>query len=224
MNYTALENSPLFRGLSREEIEAVTDDVSYRVQHYEKEETILHAMDPADRIGIVLTGRAQAQKTFPNGSQVNVSVRMPGEMIGAAAAFSEAGRYPCDVVAMDTMSVLTFQKNDLLFMMNRDPVIMRNFLTQMASAAYMLQQRLELVSDSGSAQKAAFYLLMFERRTGKKRFPIPGSMTKWAMMMNVSRTSLHRELGRMEKEGLIRYAPPVIEILDTDGLQEALAG
>ena len=48
-------------------------------------------------------------------------------------------------------------------------------------------------------------------------------MTRWAMLMNVSRPSLHRELRRMETEGLIRYTPHRIEILTPDGL-EALLG
>ena len=44
----------------------------------------------------------------------------------------------------------------------------------------------------------------------------------WAMLMNVSRPSLHRELRRMETEGLIRYTPHRIEILTPDGLEALL--
>ena len=43
--------------------------------------------------------------------------------------------------------------------------------------------------------------------------------------MNVSRPSLHRELRRMETEGLIRYTPhriDRIEILTPDGLEALL--
>ena len=40
--------------------------------------------------------------------------------------------------------------------------------------------------------------------------------------MNVSRPSLHRELNRLEAEGILRYDPPMIEILNTDALQDVL--
>ena len=70
-------------------------------------------MESAERIGIVLAGHVQAQKTFPNGSQVNVSVRGPGELIGPAAVFSASRKYPCDVVAIDSATVMMFRRVDL---------------------------------------------------------------------------------------------------------------
>ena len=87
----------------------------------------------------------------------------------------------------------------------------------------MLQQRLELLSYNGIAQKAAFWLLMQARQTGKDTITIPDSVSKWAMLMNVSRPSLHRELKRLESEKIISYAPPSIEILNQEALQEVLS-
>ena len=46
-------------------------------------------MEDTNRIGILLEGIVQAKKPSTNGSQVNVSVRRPEEIIGAAAAFSK---------------------------------------------------------------------------------------------------------------------------------------
>ena len=100
---------------------------------------------------------------------------------------------------------------------------MKNFMTELASASFMLQQRLELLSYSGIAQKAAFYLLIQARQSGKNVIRIPGSVSNWSMVMNVSRSSLHRELKKLEADGLISYAPPVIEILDFDALQNVLS-
>ena len=96
-------------------------------------------------------------------------------------------------------------------------------MTEIASAACMLQQRLELFSYSGIAQKAAFWLLTRARQTGKNQIQIPESVSNWAMMMNVSRPSLHRELKRLESEGMISYQPPMIEIKDQDRLQRFLS-
>jgi len=136
----------------------------------------------------------EAQKSFPNGSQVNVSVRIPGELIGPAAVFSKSQRYPGDIVALEPTTLMVFQKEDLLSLMQKDVQILQNFTTEIASATYMLQQRLELLSYSGIAQKAAFWLLMQIRQTGKTAVKIPDSMSRWAMIMNVSRPSLHREM------------------------------
>ena len=59
--------------------------------------------------------------------------------------------------------------------------------------------------------------------SGKKQIRIPESVSKWAMLMNVSRPSLHRELKKLESEGILVYSPPTIEILDKDALQNVLS-
>jgi DNA-binding MarR family transcriptional regulator len=101
--------------------------------------------------------------------------------------------------------------------------MLENFTTEIASATYMLQQRLELLSYHGIGQKAAFWLLTQLRQTGKTCVQIPGSVSKWAMLMNVSRPSLHRELKKLEGDGIITYAPPAIEILNAEALQDVLS-
>lgn len=210
------------RGIPAKELREDLEAVPHHIQCYDKGETILRLMEDANRIGILLEGRAQAQKPFPNGSQVNVSVRVPGDMIGPAAVFSLSHKYPCDVVALEPVTIMMFRKEDILVLLQRDMRILENFATEIASAAFMLQQRVELLSYSGIAQKAACYLLMQARQSGKKQIQIPDSVSNWAMVMNVSRSSLHRELKKMETEGMIKYAPPVIEILDAGALQIVL--
>ena len=211
MDYTVLENSTLFRGVTAKDLRAYLEETPHHIQCYDKEETIFHLMDPALKIGIILEGRVEAQKSFPNGSQVNVSVRIPGELIGPAAVFSKSQHYPCDIVALEPT------------LMQKDVRILQNFTTEIASATYMLQQRLELLSYSGIAQKAAFWLLMQIRQTGKTAVKIPDSMSNWAMIMNVSRPSLHREMKKLEEGGIIRYTGKIIEVLNPDELQSVLS-
>ena len=223
MDYSVLERSPLFTGIPAKELRDDLEAVPHHIQCYEKGETILLLMEEANRIGIILEGRAQAQKLFPNGSQVNVSVRIPGDMIGPAAVFSKSRRYPCDVVAIEPCTSMMFRRDDILLLMQRDIRILENFTTEIASATYMLQQRLELFSYSGIAQKAAFYLLIQARQTGKMQVQIPESFSNWAMTMNVSRPSLHRELKKLESQKIISYNPPTIDILDAAALQNVLS-
>ena len=223
MDYSVLEKSTLFQGIPANVLREDLETVAHHIQCYDKDETIFHMMETAARIGLVLEGRVQAQKAFPNGSQVNVSIRNPGDLIGPAAVFSKSRRYPCDVVALEPVTVMMFRRDDLLALMQKDIRIMENFTTEIASATYMLQQKLELMSYSGIAQKAAFWLLMQARQSGKNPVRIPDSISKWAMLMNVSRPSLHRELKKLEKDGIVTYSSGVIGILDAGALQDILS-
>lgn len=223
MDYSVLEKSILFSGLTAKTIREVLEAVPHHIQCYEKDETIFHFMENAARLGIILEGRVEAQKPIPNGSQINVSVRNAGEMIGPAAVFSRRQKYPCDVVALEPATIMMFRKEDILLLLQKDSQVLKNFMAELATAAYMLQQRLELLSYNGIAQKAAFYLLMQHRQTGNASVQIPDSVSKWAMTMNVSRPSLHRELKKLEKQGFIHCSTHTIEILDAIGLQSVLS-
>ena len=223
MDYSVLEKSTLFSGVPAKELRDDLEAVPHHIQCYDKGEIVFHLMEDANRIGVVLEGRVQAQKPFPNGSQINVSIRNPGELIGPAAVFSRSQKYPCDVVSLEPVTIMMFRREDILLLLQKDLRIMKNFMSELATATFMLQQRLELLSYSGIAQKAAFYLLINTRQSGKNVIRIPDSVSNWAMIMNVSRSSLHRELKKLEAEGIISYDPPTIEIHDPERLQGVLS-
>ena len=179
-------------------------------------------MNRAESVGIVLEGSIAGIKPFPDGSEMSVTLRKQGDLLGQAAAFSAMRRYPCDLIAHERSSVLILRREELLALMRKDARVMESFITGIASVTYMLQRRLELTGFKGIAQKAAFWLLMKSEASGEKKVMIPGSVSNWASVMNVSRPSLHRELRKMEEKGLISYAPPEIEILDYRGLRALL--
>ena len=137
MDYSVLEKSTLFQGVPAKDLRVYLEETPHHIQCYDKEETIFHLMDPASRIGIILEGRAEAQKAFPNGSQVNVSVRCPGEMIGPAAVFSKSQRYPCDIIALEPTTLMVFQKADLLSLMQKN---YRNLHAAAKTGAFILQR------------------------------------------------------------------------------------
>ena len=222
MDFHILESSWLFQGLSADRIKELFQGIPSIIQRYEKDETIFQPLETADRVGVVLKGSVQSYKLFPNGSQVNVTVRQAGDIIGSAAALSVQKKYPSGVVALEHTEILMLSRDDFLRLLKRDPYLVENALFEISTITYMLQQRLELLSYHGIDQKIAFYLLTQSAQSGEAVIPIPGSMTKWALMMNVSRPSLHRELKRLEEQGLLRHTPALIEILDPPALGKLL--
>jgi CRP-like cAMP-binding protein len=220
---SALEKCSLFSDIPAKELRENLETVPHHIQYYAKGETIFEIMEPANRIAIILEGRVQAQKPFPNGSQINFSARLPGEIIGPAAVFSKSKRYPCDVIALEPATLMVFQEHDILLLLQQDIRILKHFITELASATYLLQQRLELLSYTGIAQKIAYYLLIQAKQLESNAVPIPDSVSNWALILHVSRTSLHRELKNMQTGGLLSYQPPVINIKNTAALEQLLS-
>ena len=222
MDSSVLAKCALFRNISEEDLSKLLQGFECNVRTFEKGETVFRFMNRAESVGIVLEGSIAGIKPFPDGSEMSVTLRKQGDLLGQAAAFSAMRRYPCDLIAHERSSVLILRREELLALMRKDARVMESFITGIASVTYMLQRRLELTGFKGIAQKAAFWLLMKSEASGEKKVMIPGSVSNWASVMNVSRPSLHRELRKMEEKGLISYAPPEIEILDYRGLRALL--
>ena len=66
-------------------------------------------------------------------------------------------------------------------------------------------------------------ILSFNKRQRRAATDLPDSISNWAMIMNVSRSSLHRELKKLEANGVITYNPPNIEIHNFEALQNVLS-
>jgi DNA-binding Lrp family transcriptional regulator len=60
-------------------------------------------------------------------------------------------------------------------------------------------------------------------QTGKKSICIPGSISRWAMLINVSRPSLHRELKKLEEQGIISCKDATVTIRNAEALQNVLS-
>ncbi len=222
MDYIVLADCQIFHDLSEQEIAELLSRISYKVNAYVKGEAVFHLMDDADRVAIILRGRVQVQKIFPGGGHMQVNIGGPGDMIGEAAVFSEQHKYPCELTALEDAELLLIERVEMLKLLQSNRTLLNNFITELSTATYQLQWRIELLSYTGIQQKIAFYLLSRSMQSGTSVVPIPDSITKWALSMNVSRTSLHRELRDMESRGIIAVSAPNITIQNKDALMRIM--
>lgn len=222
MDYKVLADCQIFHGLSEKEISELLNRLSYKMNTYDKGEAVFHLMDDADHLAIILRGRVQVQKIFPGGGHMQVNIGGPGDMIGEAAVFSERHKYPCELTALEDAELLLIERDEMLKLLQSNQVLLNNFITELSTATYQLQWRIELLSYTGIQQKIAFYLLSHSMQSGQDTVPLPDSITKWALSMNVSRPSLHRELKDMENRGYITVSAPFVTILNKDALMTVM--
>lgn len=212
----------LFQGMEEEKLAEHLKRVSGTVHHYRKGEVIINLADFADQIGLILRGTVSVQKISEGGSIMQVAVKKEGEMIGEAACFSHARLYPCELIAEKDTDMYVLTRKEMLELLSADPVLLENFLTELATQTYMLQNRIEILTYKGTDQRLACFLIRRMNMSGKKRVPLPGTMVRLAQMLNVSRTTLHRELRRLEEGQVLRYENKVFEILDPSALSRIL--
>lgn len=94
-----LECVPLFRGISEEERQQMLDCLRAQQQRFATGAVILLAGDPADRVGVLLEGRAQVIREEFSGSRTILTGLNPGDLFAEAFALRLWGtqtlRSPC---------------------------------------------------------------------------------------------------------------------------------
>lgn len=221
--YSLLTQSRLFYGLTADEIQALCESVPYRKLDYKKHEVIFRAEELANHLGVILTGRILVSKIFESGKLIRITDKLPGEMFGEAACFAGSKIYPCELVAEEDTSILLLDSKDVIPLLQKDARVLENYLTELSNQAFLLNKKIEMFSYRGTDQKLAFFLLTQSQQRNALTVPVPGSIIKMASEMNVSRTTLHREIRSLERQGLIRYENKTFSILQVDALHRLLS-
>jgi CRP-like cAMP-binding protein len=85
-----------------------------------------------------------------------------------------------------------------------------------------LNQKLELLTLKGMREKIASYLLNESLERKSNMFQVVLNRTELADYLNVSRTSMSRELARMKEEGLIDFYGNSFKLINKSSLAECL--
>ena len=220
----SLKKCCLFEDMTETELSDFIDRYREKMngRNYFAGETVFHASDAANQVAILLSGRIKVEKLLPNGSYLTIAMKKCGDMIGEAAVFSRVALYPCEITAETDCELIFFHKTVMLELLSEYPGTLSNFLTELSSMTYALQQRVELLSYSGICAKIAFFLLSQYNITNNTRIKIPGSITSMSEQLKVSRTSLHREMTKLKKQNIIAIEKGYIKILDIAALKNLL--
>ena len=111
-----LECVPLFRGISEEERQQMLDCLRAQQQRFATGAVILLAGDPADRVGVLLEGRAQVIREEFSGSRTILTGLNPGNLFAEAfaCASGEHKTLPVTVLAVAESVVLWMDYRKIL--------------------------------------------------------------------------------------------------------------
>lgn len=218
----ALQKNMLFRNKSEQEILSILDRIKPSLRTYSRNEQIVREGEPADRMGIVLTGIVEVHKMYSTGKIVTVSRFSTGSTVGEAVIFSKTNIYPATVIAAEPATILMFTRKELLALFALDTEIMAHFMQNMSERLILLNQRIEILSLGTLRQRIAHFLIKEMKQQKTERIRIPFSKRVWAEHLNSARPSLSRELCYMRDQGWISFDDTTVEILRIGELEGLL--
>lgn len=204
-----LEQTDLFFGFTKNEIDSMVGCLHVRCMEYEKGQMVLWEGDEINEIGIVLSGHGRSIKEDISGKTVMVTYLKTGSLIGVLLAASRDRKSPVSVQAVDPLTVLFIPMENVLKRCRkacfRHERLLYNVLDCISKKALVLHDRNDCLIKPTIREKVLTYLMREAREQKSVSFAIPFDRHGMAEYLNVDRSALSRELSQMKKDGLIDF-------------------
>ena len=178
-----------------------------KIEHFDKKYTILAEGSAARCIGIMLSGTAQIIQIDYYGNRSILSGIGPSEVFGEAFACAEVREIPVSVIANDAVEVMLLDSTHILHMCERTcgfhQRLIFNLMKDLANKTILFHQRIEVTSKRTTREKLMTYLSMYAKKVGSNHFEIPFDRQELADYLEVDRSGLSVEIGKLKKEGLL---------------------
>ena len=220
MNIDLIRPLPLFRGMEDAEIALALKALAARESKYQKGETVLSVGDQSRRMGLVLDGSVTIESSDMWGNRTILS------HVGKNGCFAESYALLADtpllvdVVANERCRIL-FLRIDSLTLSCAELAAWRaklttNLLQISARKNLHLSGRSFHTAPKAVRGRVMAYLNSVALQKRTTVFEIPFDRQQLADYLNVERTALSRELGKMCSDGLIRVKRNHFEIIRSE--------
>ncbi len=201
-----LKNCRLFAGADSENISAMLGCLEARVQTYKKNESIFSEGSEVSHMGIILSGTAQIIRMDFYGNRSIVAALTPPELFGESFAcagkklmpISVTAETDCEVMLVDSERILQPCSSACEF----HSKIIFNLMKSIAAKNLILNQKIDIISKRTTREKLMTYLMIQAKQHGSS-FNIPYNRQELADFLEVDRSGLSSEIGRLRNEGII---------------------
>ena len=203
-----LRNSPFFQGMTEEEILSVLHCVNASVQRKRKDEYILRVGDSTESMGLVLRGSVLVLQEDLWGHRNIIHRIGPGEYFAEPFAATAGSVLNVSVVADEDSEIMLLNMERFLrtcpHACAHHGRMVRNLVSVMAKRVLDLNEKLTHMAKRSTREKLLSYLSAESMRQGKLAFTIPYDRQQLADYLSVERAAMSVELGKLQKEGLLK--------------------
>ncbi len=215
-----LRRCPLFLDIREEGLPSMLGCLGAAVQIFEKKEIILAEGEPADRIGILLSGEAQIARVDYDGNRSILSHLGASELFGEAFACAQMKTVPVTVVANERCEVMLIDSARILHTCQNHcdfhQQLIVNLMKNLAQKTVLFQQKIEVTSKRTTREKLLTYLSQQAKKAGTPSFDIPFDRQGLADYLEVERSGLSAVIGKLSREGVLRTRKRHFTLLQRD--------
>ena len=202
-----LQKCPLFSQMEETELTTLLDCLGGILREYPRGTVILREGDRPTHLGIVLEGEIRITRTDYYGNRSIVAAVKAPQVFGETFACAEVETLPVDVIAATDCAVLLIAIDRVLNpcrngcgFHNR---LIYNLMKQTAAKNLMFHRKLEITSKRTTRDKLMTYLHITAKEQGSSSFTIPYDRQELADYLEVDRSGLSAEIGKLRREGIL---------------------
>lgn len=207
MEVQSLKKTALFCGMSEKEIAHALAALSATEKKYRKNAAILHAGGTTKRLGLVLSGSVTVESNDMWGNRTILSHIGAGQIFAETYALLETESLLVDVTANEDCRILFLRIGGLGQLMPARNIwtqkLLANLLTIAAHKNLILSGRSFHTAPKTIRGRVMSYLNSMALQKGSNEFDIPFNRQQLADYLNLERTALSKELGKMRQDGIL---------------------
>ena len=219
-----LVNCPLFNKLGENELRGYLHNAKVIIHSYKKNDFIALSGDPMEGIGVILEGSALLTRENIMGQRVIMANLEQSDIFGEALLFSKQPLWPATIKATKATKIMFIPLESFIETLPEchqcQTTILSNLLEDLSEKAILLTRKVHYLTLKGMREKIFAYLTDIYKRQHSKTIQLPHNREQMAEVLNVSRTALSRELGRLRDEGIIDITGRTVKLLNIEEIEE----
>ena len=202
-----LKNCKLFDQVEDEDLLRMLNCLGAKIVEFDKKYTIFAEGSPARHVAVMLSGEAQMIQLDYYGNRSIIAEIRQGDVFLEAFACSETESLPISVISSEPSVVMLIDRSHILeTCQNRCSFHNRlifNLMKVLATKSIEFHSRMEITSKRTTREKLLTYLAMEAKKCSRDSFEIPFDRQELADYLEVDRSGLSAEIGKLKKEGVI---------------------
>lgn len=207
--FNQIKNSPVFFGMSDEELQGLLKCFDARVRKYEEGEIIIRQGDMIKNVYLILKGVVNIEKDTYWGRRMIISQLSENNNIALAFVASKNIESNVDAITVKDSELLILNYDKCISMCSnvctRHKVLINNLFEILSKENLELIQKIENISQKTIREKLLTYLSNEAKRHRNNSFDIPFNRQDLADYLNIDRSAMSFELSKLKKEGIIAY-------------------
>lgn len=215
MDFNRISKTSLFRGCTETDIRTMVNHLGFRVKNYAKDDVIFSEGSIVTDIGMVIAGSIRIEHNDLWGNKSILGIVNIGEIFAEAYACIPNEPMMIDVVANEYCQILFISVQKLFTpcpVCKSQSQLIQNLVIISAQKNLQLSRRSLHTSPKTIRGRLFSYFSQQISVQGSNKIVIPFDRQQMADYLNLDRSALSKELGKLKKEGLIEYHKNTFEI------------